>query len=156
MVSHTGIEPARGGAAHFEGSSWLVAQGGSRIRPGHSSGHAVSGSMPRQSLTRVQGVFHPRRHKHGADVPALADQIGDDAVLLALLNPPKLECEEFAASQPAAKQHREHRVIAELARRRRCTDCEQPPRYRPGSLLTQVRQHRLHQEHALDGNECVG
>ena len=28
--------------------------------------------------------------------------------------------------------------------------------YRPGSLLTQVRQHRLHQEHALDGNECVG
>ena len=32
--------------------------------------------------------------------------------------------------------------------------CYEAAWYGPGSLLTQVRGHRLHQEDALDGNEC--
>jgi hypothetical protein len=46
-------------------------------------------------------------------VSAFADEIGDNPVHLPLLNP--LLYGQLAPSKPAAEQHRQHRVIAELA-----------------------------------------
>jgi hypothetical protein len=50
-------------------------------------------------------------------VSALPDQISDDPVFLALLNPTQFEGEQFAAAKPTAQQRGQHRVIAEPARR---------------------------------------
>ena len=47
-------------------------------------------------------------------MPALAHEIGDDPVLLALLDPPQLQGEQFAAPQPTAQEDGEHRVITSI------------------------------------------
>jgi hypothetical protein len=56
-------------------------------------------------------------------VPTLTDEIGDDPVLLALLNPPESQGQQLAPPEPTPEEHREHRVIAELARRGRRALC---------------------------------
>ena len=60
-------------------------------------------------------------------MPALADEIGDDPVLLALLNPSELHGQQLAPPKATPEQHREHRVIANLARRDRCPVRQQSP-----------------------------
>ena len=63
------------------------------------------------------GVLDPRRHGSGADVPALAHEIGDAPVFLALLDPRELQGEQFAAPQPTAQEDGEHRVITKRSSR---------------------------------------
>jgi hypothetical protein len=48
-------------------------------------------------------------------VSAFADEIGDHPMLLALLNGLEVQGQQLSAAQPAADQHRDHRVIAQLA-----------------------------------------
>jgi hypothetical protein len=48
-------------------------------------------------------------------VPTLADEISDDPVLLALLNPLELQRQQLAASKPAADEHGDHGVVPECA-----------------------------------------
>jgi hypothetical protein len=48
-------------------------------------------------------------------VSALTNQISDDPVLLALLNPTQFERQQLAPPKPTAQEHGQHRVIAELA-----------------------------------------
>ena len=63
-------------------------------------------------------------------MPAHADEIGNDPVLLPLLNPPELQRQQLSPPKPTPEEHREHRVIAELARCGRC-----PLRHQSTSLL---------------------
>ena len=57
--------------------------------------------------------------------PPLPTRIGDDPVLLALLDPPELQGQQLAPPKPTAEEHGEDRVIAELARRCRCAQHQQ-------------------------------
>lgn len=67
----------------------------------------------------VDGGFDPTRDGYGPDVARLTDEVGDDPVVLPLLNRLKLQDQEFAATQSTADEHRQHRVIPSLAQRRR-------------------------------------
>jgi hypothetical protein len=48
-------------------------------------------------------------------VPTLADEISDNPVLLALLNPLELRRQQLTASEPAADEHGDHGVVPECA-----------------------------------------
>ena len=80
-------------------------------------------------------------------MPAFADEIGDDPVLLALLNPSELHGQQLAPPKATPEEHREHRVIADLAQCDRCPLRQQSP-----SLLRRerVRQPDPEPAHALD------
>ena len=54
----------------------------------------------------VDGVLDPRGHGDGADVPTLTDEIGDDPVLLALLNPPESQGQQLAPPEPTPEPSR--------------------------------------------------
>jgi hypothetical protein len=54
------------------------------------------------------------------------DQVGDHPVVFPLLHGGEVECQQFAAAESAAEEHGEHRVVAQLARRRRGASREQP------------------------------
>jgi hypothetical protein len=87
-------------------------------------------------------------------VSALTDEIGDHPVFLAQLNPFELESQQFAAAQPTAKEHREHRVITELAQRGRWPSRRQ----QSPSLLRRepVPQTNPKSAHALDPSDAGG
>jgi hypothetical protein len=51
---------------------------------------------------------------------ALADQVGNHPVLLALLDRLEAQRQQLAAAEAAADQHGDHRVVPQRARRRRC------------------------------------
>ena len=66
----------------------------------------------RSASPRIQGRFHPAWHRHGPDVPTLADQIDDGPVLLPLLYVGERQIRELAPAQSAAKQGRELRTVS--------------------------------------------
>jgi hypothetical protein len=59
----------------------------------------------------VHGSLHPCWNRDGAHVIGLADEIGDDPVLLPLLDRLEVKRQQLGASQPAPDQHRDHWVI---------------------------------------------
>ena len=69
--------------------------------------------QPRGSGPGVNGGLDPRGHGDRPDVAPLADQVGDDPMLLPLLDGLQSESQRLAPTQPAAKQKRDHRVVAQ-------------------------------------------
>jgi len=63
--------------------------------------------------TDDSSLVRPGSVKHGdrPDVAALTDQVGDDPMLLPLLDGLHGESQRLAPSQPAAQQERDHRVV---------------------------------------------
>ena len=45
---------------------------------------------------------------------ALADQVGNHPVLFSLLNRRELQGQQLAATEPAAEEHRDHRVVSQF------------------------------------------
>ncbi len=58
---------------------------------------------------------------------ALADQIGNHPMLLALLDRLELQRQQLGAAEPTANEHGDHRVVTQTARCRRCRVIEKPP-----------------------------
>ncbi|HEV3061848.1 MAG TPA: hypothetical protein VGY48_26585 [Vicinamibacterales bacterium] len=81
-------------------------------------------------------------------MPALADEIGNDPVLLALLNPPELQGQQLPPPKATPEEHREHRVIAELARYGRCPLRQQSPSLIRGEPVPQPDPEPAHALHA--------
>ena len=78
---------------------------------------------------------------------ALTDQVSDDPVLLALLNPTQFERQELAAPKPTAQEHGQHGVIAEFAGRGWWMERQQPPpllRREPVAQVDAEAAHALH------------
>lgn len=73
------------------------------------------------------GGLHPVRNRYGPHVSALADEVGDDPVLLSLLNRFYGERKQFATAKATADQHGDHRMIAHLPQCGRVGAFEQPP-----------------------------
>lgn len=60
----------------------------------------------------VNRRFHPGRNRDSSDVFPLADQVGDDPVLLSNLKVFKFQSDEFSPPQTASEQHGQHGAVA--------------------------------------------
>ena len=69
--------------------------------------------QPRGSGPCVNGGLDPRGHGDCPDVAPLTDELGDDLMLLPLLDGLQGESQRLAPSHPAPEQERDHRVVAE-------------------------------------------
>jgi len=62
----------------------------------------------------VRSSLHPPWNRDRVYVASLADEIGNDLALLPLLDRLNGQRQEFGATQSAADQHRDHRVITQI------------------------------------------
>ena len=60
----------------------------------------------------IECRFHPVRNGHGADVPALANQVHHCPVPLAHLDFIQLQADKFRSAKTTTKQQGQHRVVA--------------------------------------------
>ena len=82
---------------------------------------------------------------------SLAEQIGDDPMLLPLLDRLEAQCQQLGAPKSAANQHRDHRVISELALEcRRCYAVEQSSALLGGQPVPETNSDSAHAFHATD------
>jgi hypothetical protein len=65
----------------------------------------------------VDARLHPNRHGHRSDVSGLSEQVGDDPMVVTLLDGSELEPEQFTAAKSTADEHREHGMIPQIPRR---------------------------------------
>jgi hypothetical protein len=75
----------------------------------------------------VQGVLHPCWNRHGSEMPGFASEIGNDPMLLALLDRLKPQGQQLGAAKAAANQHRNHCVVPQLSNCRWSRGLEKPP-----------------------------
>jgi len=123
----------------------LLDAGASRRRahdiPEHLGRHAVSPHPPglvdgaedravgdgSRRRPRVHGALHPSWNRDGSDMSALANQIGDDPMLLPPLDRLEGQCQQLGAAKSAANQHGDHRVVPQLAGWRRVSRNREAP-----------------------------
>src|SRR5688572_14507888 len=67
--------------------------------------------MPAAILPLIKSRFHPPRDWHRPDMPGFAQQVRDSPVFLAQLNGINAQGEQFAPSQSASDQRREHGIV---------------------------------------------
>ena len=86
----------------------------------------------------------------GAHVSALADQIGNHAVLVALLDRLEAQGQQLGSGQAAADQHRDHRVIPQLARGRGHRALEEPAALLSRQPVSEANTNPAHPLHATN------
>jgi hypothetical protein len=94
--------------------------------PDYSFGHTVAPVLARAADTSeypaggqigrgtpdIHGGLHPLWHRHGPDMPTLADEVDYGPVLFALLEMPEIQVSQFSPSEPASKQDRKDRSVS--------------------------------------------
>ena len=86
----------------------------------------------------------------------LADDIGNDPVLLALLDRLKVQRQQLCATQAATDQHHDHRVIPQLARGQRRRALEEPPALLRRQPVSEAHADAPHSFHSTDTRRQFG
>ena len=75
----------------------------------------------RRFKPEIGGRFNPIRHWNGPDVRRLADQVGNDPVVLPLLKVIRPQSSHFASAQAATEHERQHGSVPATLNRNRAT-----------------------------------
>jgi hypothetical protein len=86
----------------------------------------------------------------------LADEIGNDPVLLALLDRLQVQRQQLCATQAATDQHRDHRVIPQFARGQRRRALEEPPALLRRQPVSEAHADAPHSLHSTDTGRQFG